>query len=98
MVHEYELLRDALLQQRKACNPLMVQTEIEYLKNKDLLSATDLALLFNVKVRTIYSWCKKNELKAVKMGRRWYYRWNEVIAVATAKKLACAEPIFIIPT
>jgi excisionase family DNA binding protein len=43
-------------------------------KQKDLLSAEDVARYFGVGQITIYRWCKEGRLQCIKLGKQWRIR------------------------
>src|ERR687894_2989574 len=43
-------------------------------KQKDLLSAEDVARYFGVGQMTVYRWCKEGRLRCIKLGKHWRIR------------------------
>src|ERR671915_1051890 len=43
-------------------------------KQKDLLSAEDVAKYFGVGQMTVYRWCKEGRLRCLKLGKHWRIR------------------------
>src|SRR5215203_3344745 len=43
-------------------------------KQKDLLSAEDVARYFGVGQMTVYRWCKEGRLQCIKVGKHWRIR------------------------
>ena len=43
-------------------------------KQKDLLSAEDVAHYFGVSHITVYRWCKEGRLQCIKLGKHWRIR------------------------
>src|SRR5215208_5456713 len=43
-------------------------------KQKDLLSAEEVARYFGVGQMTVYRWCKKGRLQCIKVGKHWRIR------------------------
>src|SRR5215211_5574005 len=43
-------------------------------KQKDLLSAEDVARYFGVGQITVYRWCKEGRLQCIKLGKHWRIR------------------------
>src|ERR671910_3287524 len=43
-------------------------------KQKDLLSAEDVARYFGVGQMTVYRWCKEGRLQCIKLGKHWRIR------------------------
>src|SRR5919112_2838101 len=43
-------------------------------KQKDLLSAEDVARYFGVGQMTVYRWCKEGRLQCIKLGKQWRIR------------------------
>src|SRR5215212_11335200 len=54
----------------------MIMTGMEDIpcKQKDLLSAEDVARYFGVGHMTVYRWCKEGRLQCIKLGKHWRIR------------------------
>ena len=57
--------------------------------NNELLTTEQLVSIFSVCKATIYSFVKRRGLKSHKIGKRIYYRRNDVEAFIQAGKQAC---------
>lgn len=88
METEYNVKLTKMLDRRMAYSTHPVKTKILNMTKKILLTARDLALLFEVSERTIYNWRIKNVLASIKIGKRWYYTWNEVLDAVEYKNLS----------
>ena len=87
METEFNVKLAKILERRMSYCTHPVKAKILNLTKKILLTARDLALLFEVSERTIYNWRRKQVLASVQMGNRWYYTWNEVIDALENKQL-----------
>ncbi|SDZ84734.1 MerR family transcriptional regulator [Pedobacter hartonius] len=57
------------------------------LSKKELLTTSDFAILFAICTKTVARWREKEKISYVRLSRRYYYFWTDVVALLEANQI-----------